>query len=329
MMRLVADSNIADQARDWVFRLSQGESAEKCDDWRASDPAHEEAFASAWSAWNSVAHTAIAQSDAWRTELEQIKSDRWFNRRVIRFGAPAAMAASLAAFILVPAAQKPSEPELVLETPVGQNREISLADGSAVTIGAKSDIKVSFARGRREVVLEHGRAFFQVAHDPDRPFYVMAGNAEIRVVGTKFDVRKVGDKVEVSVLEGRVEVRRKGAFELLGASAPDRILTAGETSVFNPALADSFAPEHKLQVTPGEWRTGRLYYADASLSDIVDEFNRYSSKRVTIGDPAIADQRLTTSFKAGDMEGFLENLEATLDVKTTTRADGAVELRAR
>lgn len=329
-MRLVANNDVTDEARNWVLRLSEGEAAAGCNDWRALDPAHDLAFQDAATTWAAIAHSGIARSGDWRTELAHIKRRRWYHRPLARFVIPTALAASLvAALLVVPFAQNGERPDLVVETKVAENRALALADGSAVTVGARSDVKVNFADNRREVVLERGQAFFEVAHDPSRPFFVIAGDAEIRVVGTKFDVRRVGDTVEVSVLEGRVEVRKRSALPFLAPTAPDRVLTAGETSLFDPAVASHFAPVREAEVTPGEWRSGRLYYADASLGEIVAEFNRYSMKRVVISDPALAGQRMTTSFRAGDLDGFVENLEATLGVDGRKSADGSVELRAR
>jgi transmembrane sensor len=330
MIRLAVDSRIDDEARDWVYRIAAGEPREACAEWRARDAAHDSAFREAWRAWQALAQTPTAQGHDWRDELQQIKAGRWYQRPVVRFGVPTALAASIAAAVMfVPAMVKVGSPDAVaIATPIARDEVVSLKDGSKVTVGADSELAVNLdARGRREVVLKEGQAFFEVAHNPARPFYVIAGDAEIRVVGTKFDVRRVGDDVQVSVLEGRVEVRRRAGGER-STPGPVRVLTAGEQSTLRPALAASFAPETPSAVTPGEWRSGRRYYVEAQLSDIVADANRYSARSIRL-DPQVATMRMTTSFRTADTDGLVANIEETLKLQSHPGPNGSLELGPR
>ena len=76
-------------------------------------------------------------------------------------------------------------------TRTAEVREVTLHDESVVTLGALSAIESGFsAKLRGKVELLSGEAFFAVEKDENRPFVVHVGDAEVRVLGTKFDVRR-------------------------------------------------------------------------------------------------------------------------------------------
>ncbi|OZB13670.1 MAG: hypothetical protein B7X53_15625, partial [Hyphomonas sp. 34-62-18] len=106
------------------------------------------------------------------------------------------------------------------ETMIAEIRDIHLADGSVVTLGARSRIEPVFSDTMRIVKLHEGEAFFDVASDPERPFYVEAGDRLIRVVGTRFDVRQGPETVRVAVVEGVVEVLQAETPARAEASRP-------------------------------------------------------------------------------------------------------------
>src|SRR6185437_5337871 len=70
-----------------------------------------------------------------------------------------------------------------LATAVGQQRNITLADGSIVTLNTNTIVETDLRRQLREIYLRKGEAHFQVAHDRSRPFLVHAGDAVVRAVG--------------------------------------------------------------------------------------------------------------------------------------------------
>nr|WP_246623537.1 FecR domain-containing protein [Sphingomonas colocasiae] len=288
-----------------------------CAAWRDADPAHDAAFWRAWTTWSGAGRTAIAADESWRAEAAALRSGwRPRARRWIWIAAPVGLAASVALALGIPNLTRPAAIEIA--TRVAETRVVALADGSRVTVGGRSGIEARVDATGRRVELARGQAFFEVAHDPARPFVVVAGDAEITVRGTRFDVRLVGDDVQVSVLEGKVEVRRRGLLSLLSAGAPDAVLTGGQKSELAPQ-AGAFAPAAPAATVPGEWRSGRLYYADAPLSEILADAARYSAARIEASSPAIGAMSLTMSYRAGDDEGLRHAIEAALPVRVEKR----------
>lgn len=219
-------------------------------------------------------------------------------------------------------------------TQIAEVRELILPDGSQLTLGAKSEIaKLAFSSGARRVQMGVGEAFFSVAKNPARPFFVQAGGTLIRVVGTKFNVKYDGDQVKVSVLEGMVQViRPTGAAESVTSATgqPHVTLTAGQQTVVletEPGFTARVAPIQGA--APGDWREGRLSYEDAPLSEVIADANRYRSGAITIASPTLAGERINTSFKTSQVDQMLETLPDSVNAQIVKHPDGTVEIRAK
>lgn len=182
-------------------------------------------------------------------------------------------------------------------TDVGERRLIALDDGSTVQLNTASTISVDLQPARRSVTLRRGEAFFNVAPDAGRPFVVRAGNSEIRVVGTKFNVRVDGNVAAVTVVDGKVNV--VGAAGENAASTP---LSAGQGAVVaasEPVVAR--LPEvNAARLT--SWREGRIYFEQDPLSKVIEEVNRYSEIQFVIPDARTRALTLSGVFQTGDTD---------------------------
>ena len=118
-------------------------------------------------------------------------------------------------------------------TSTGAHRIISLVDQTTVELNTASQMRSTLDASKREVFLDRGEAYFDVAHDSSRPFVVHAGGQEIVVLGTKFAVRVDGAKLTVSVVEGRVRLNSlqrtshlRGEFSRLDTSRSWKTVTS-------------------------------------------------------------------------------------------------------
>ena len=144
-----------------------------------------------------------------------------------------------------------------------------------------------------------GQALFKVAHDTARPFVVAAAAREVVAVGTEFEVRVDGEKVRVALLQGRVRVQPIHTHSSLGDSA---MMVPGEQLVANNAGLELHRANVKELVS---WESGRVQFDDTPLADAVAEMNRYNHTAIEI-DPAIADTRISGSFRTGESWSFAE-----------------------
>lgn len=222
----------------------------------------------------------------------------------------------------------------VIATRIGENRAVHLADGSIVTLGGDSRVAVSFHPRERDIDLLRGEAFFKVAHNPQRPFKVAAGRAVVVAVGTQFDVRRDTDQVIVDVVEGRVVVLpRSPAFPIALLHAFRPRLAAVSVGAGEQTSVDSTEIEPPSQIRDPEdatsWQSGRLAFRMQSLSDVLQQINRYSRKPIVIADPSIAGMKVTGTVVDGNVSGWVASLRIALGIVAIDERDRIVLRRTR
>lgn len=191
-------------------------------------------------------------------------------------------------------------------TAVGEIRTVSLPDGTRVTLAADSAIRATFSKRRRGVELVAGRAWFDVASNPARPFTVLAAATHIQVIGTQFDVDRAPDDVRVSVAKGVVRVA-----PLAGPATRDGVrLIAGQRVV--SALDGRIGSIERFDpANAALWRTGLLIYRNARLADVLAEVNRYRVDKIVLVNKSLGDMRITMAVRTDQTETLLSGLEAT------------------
>lgn len=258
------------------------------DDWIALHPAHGAAYRRAEQSWRLAG--AALRGD--RRALERRPTRKW--RRGVLGVAAAAVAACLAAFAI---------PDLQLRlqadyrSGTGEVRDVTLPDGSVVTLDAESAI--AFGHEDRRVELLEGRAFFQVTPDQAQPFTVAAGDAAVIVLGTAFDVAFTDHAVTVAVERGSVQVTAPG-------SAASK-LGPGDTATIDRASGAVVAGKTSPAGIAG-WRTGRLAVEGVPVADVIEEIARHHRGWLLLRDPALGGRRVTGVFDLHNPEAALRAL---------------------
>lgn len=329
---------IDEKASNWVVLASERELTRieqaELDAWRGADPRHDKAwrdFSRTWSELPNLLHLGeLVPLRAEESGSRDEAAPRPRSRRAI-WSAVAAVLVGVIAITayLLPAGSGSSE----YATQLAQSRLIALPDGTQVTLGPKSSLKVKFDDGERRVALTGGEAFFEVVHDEGRPFLVEAGGSQVRVLGTKFDVNYTDQSLRVAVLQGLVEVRdplragpARSKIKLLRAGQRAEIILADRGAVTSGDQLGATMAALPAQ-SPGAWREGRLVYQDARLADLVADVNRYYAPGVTLSDPAIGDLRVTASFKASEIPAFLSAVGGVVAVRAEEGPNGAFRLK--
>ena len=135
----------------------------------------------------------------------------------------------------------PAVPTTPYATAIGETRQITLADGTAVTLNTNTRLSVSFSQRAREVVLVRGEATFNVAHDGKAsPFNVIAGQRTFQAQGTRFNLRTLPDNIDLIVMEGRVKILDARPREPTTPARRRDVLIYGEQTIdaFQEALVD-------------------------------------------------------------------------------------------
>jgi transmembrane sensor len=291
--------DIRAEAAAWLARLRsdapQAEDHAGFQAWLAESPAHQAAFEQVTAAWDLVggaAHVHRLQ----RTAMPKTR------RGVLIGGAIAVgtVAASAAAFGIWRGMRLQT-----LQTDLGMQERVTLADGSSIMLDAKSKLRVAYGSERRAIVLEYGRAFFQVAPDPLRPFVVSAGGHDVVAIGTAFDVRCEDNAVSVTLEHGRVSVSESAQSEKNYTLDPGDRIQFAEGGVKRDKA--------KLELTQA-WRDGRLGFDREPLAEAIQELNRYSHQPLVIEDPSIAQLPISGVFTAGDNPAFARSIAQFLPV---------------
>lgn len=196
-----------------------------------------------------------------------------------------------------------------------EQRIITLEDGSRLRLDTRTRLTVRFSPSQRRVALLSGQALFDVAHDTHRPFTVLAGDTQVRAVGTRFDVRRDGDQARVVLIEGVVEVKHAKT------SAPVRLQGGQELTKASPQ------PQAADLAAATDWTEGRIRFHATPLRDAVAEVNRYGRQEIVLEPGPIGDRQVSGVFNAGDTQAFLVAVEDLFGLKAEADWSGRVRLR--
>jgi transmembrane sensor len=189
-------------------------------------------------------------------------------------------------------------------TGIGEQRTIQLTDGSTVELNARTRIQVHLTDHQRDVALLEGQALFRVAKDSQRPFVVRAGDAQVRAVGTEFDVYRKENATVVTVVEGRVETYEGSD----GAGAMGIVLSAGEQLTVLPHTVTK--PRRTDTVVATAWVQKRLIFEETPLRDVAEEFNRYNRRPLTIDDRELQKVKISGVYSSTDPASLINFLRS-------------------
>lgn len=305
--------------------------------WLNSEPANGAAYSEMESLWEDIGLVAGEPPivDLRREALEKAPPNRFaYWRQAMAIAASIALLVLVALPMLYASPQQPTAsrgaPQLaqadsgrLLRTAVGERSIVTLEDGSVIELNTNTLARVEYAGDIRRIRLIRGQAMFEVAHDGDRPFVVEASDRRVIALGTKFDVHVEQSRIKVTLLEGRVKVepidrsRRE-------AKAGAKFLEPGELLVASVDRGAVVIPAD-IQREVG-WRTGRIAFSDEPLSDVLNEINRYSTAKVVIADPSLAELRVSGVFRVGSVGNFVSAIDMAFPV-TAERKDGQVALK--
>lgn len=202
-----------------------------------------------------------------------------------------------------------------------------LPDGTLVSLNNNTKISYpnEFVGKTREITIE-GEAFFEVKPDKNKPFIIHAGNAQIKVLGTSFNVSAypAQKQVEVIVQTGKVQVMNKTAGKML---TNELILTPGDkgTLVF---------ASNALQKTTNQnpnfmaWKTHNLIFKATPLHEVIENLEKVYKVDIRLADPKLNELLLTAQFNNYPLDFILKVIENTFRIEVS-KGNGQYVLKAR
>ncbi len=226
----------------------------------------------------------------------------------------------------------------IYRTITAQHRDITLSDGSQVSLGANSTMSIAYTEDQRLITLDQGEAYFVVKKIPGRPFMVDAGSRRVAAVGTAFNISEQQERVVVTVAEGQVivapalaagqvkQVTEKGASDPnLNGSAT--FLNAGQQLIYDHQkilVTQQVDPNTVLA-----WRDGRLKYLSEKLRYVIANVNRYSRQPIRLTDSELGDYDFTGTVFHDNIDVWINSLEQAFPLRVERTKDGVILLSRR
>lgn len=243
------------------------------------------------------------------------------------FGALAGvLAASVLAVVAVPTLWTRSVDPLAgattYSTAIGEIRDVTLADGSVVTLDTATTLRVKIGGPVRRLSLDKGGAYFAVARDKVHPFQVALADRQVVVTGTHFATSLRDGRARVELLEGSVEIVQPRA------STPSVLLAPGDRVSY--PVGGSILRETQVDpATAAAWRQRRLVFQDAALSEVLAELGRYTDERIYLADPALGRKRVTAMLPLEGRDSVIDRAGKVLPVVLKRTGPGTVTATAR
>jgi transmembrane sensor len=309
-------------AGEWIQRLNESDAQAVVDEWLQwcrTDPKNLPVFEQMQRIWNALPQAR----DRGRHSPQPVARVK-HRDRLMALAASVVLLVGVAAWLAIGYSRVQ-----VLDTAIGEQRHITLADGSQLYLAPNSRVSTHFTLTRRDVRLEDGQAFFAVAHSALRPFIVHTNSLTVTAVGTAFDVRIGPIGTVVTVGEGGVNVapRADEAGGRAGTMAETVRLGVGQRGTFSR----SAQPLGVASVDPraaGSWRDGKLQFLGEPLEDVVAAINRYSATRIVVA-PAFQQTRFTGTVSAANVRDWLGALEQIYAVEVIDQGANGILIRSR
>lgn len=356
-MKAHANSQILEEASTWFVELSEGHLTdavrEQFSDWLRASPEHVRAYLQISALWEDApllgkgaedVEALIARTRAAGNVVRVGKDRQPSSARSRRFVTPLRSALAASLVLVAIGVTFWLQQRGVYETGIGEQRSLTLADGSTIELNAQSRVRVHFTAAERSIDLLEGQVLFHVTHDTARPFIVHSGAASVRAVGTQFDVDRVSGETVVTVVEGRVAVLPDSILQPVSANAVDSsapyisapdfalrgpggarglLLTAGEQVTLTAQAASR--PTRTDVAAAIAWTQRKLVFASSPLTQVADEYNRYHQKRIVIRDRRLASFLVSGVFSATDSRAFVAFLRAQPNL-TVHETDTEIEI---
>ena len=285
------------EAAAWLVRLHADDRAKSDEDafrsWLASKPENARAFEAVTTIWDL--------SEGLRTANAFPRRPPALRRRTVLagFGTVAVAGAGFAFWQEAYAG--------VYETGVGEQKHVTLSDGTKALLDTDTRLRERYTDSLRAVELDRGLVDFRIKPDIRRPFVVDAAGQRILADRTTLDVRRDGDRISVVLLEGRATL-----LAVAPAARPRFTLERGERAI----VAENITPHiDRPNLAPlTAWQSGQAIFESETLAEAASEMNRYSTVRLEVDDPVIANLKLSGVYRVGDNVAFARSVSQLLPV---------------
>jgi transmembrane sensor len=219
-----------------------------------------------------------------------------------------------------------------ISTRNGSKTHVVLPDGTLVWLNAGSRITYDkdYGASIREISLT-GEAFFDVARNAEKPFVIHTARIDIRVLGTRFNIRSYPtDKTtEATLIRGSIEVSIKDRpSEKIILKPNEKLVVANDDSTLHRNTAgrgggnadESLVNIRKPTYEPvtgaiveTSWVDNKLIFQDEDFGDLATSMERWYGVEIHFADPGLKEWHFTGSFQNETIQQALDAMKLTAD----------------
>lgn len=198
--------------------------------------------------------------------------------------------------------------------PRGQKSQILLADGTKVWLNSDTKIKYPgiFSKNERDVYLD-GEAFFEVSKNAHQPFVVHTPAVNVKVLGTKFNVKAYSDEnlIETSLFEGKIDLMMN---EQGTSGLREKEVAPGQSFIYSKTLKELTASRFEPEEING-WKKNQLIFKDDTFNNLVRRVERWYDVDIVYNEMLFNNRRLTVELYEGErLERLMEIIGLALSV---------------
>lgn len=202
-------------------------------------------------------------------------------------------------------------------TTIGESARVTLNDGTTIDVSSLTSFSSAFSSGAREVWLDDGDVYLDVAHE-QRPFIIHSASIDVTVLGTKFLMGRRGENLNVGVIQGRVRVSSSSStdFRPIDLKKDDMVRAVGASATV-------------IRNAPGAvengmaWREGMLRFDEVPLGDAAKEFNRHNEIKLIVGED-VATLPIGGAFRARNVDSFVRILHDVYELRIEREGNSIV-----
>lgn len=311
--------------------------------WLEEDPANRSAFeeiGGIWAQVGAVEHLFAAENEnecrdglVAGSGLEQPKIGKGLpflsgifagNMRLAAAGIAVALLILLCLPMIKGRSSEPKGSVTTYTTAKGEQKSVTLRDGSVLEMNVGSEISVYMSDALRRVEMSEGEVFFEVSRNPARPFEVILPTGRVRVLGTGFNVKSRAGNVAVDVEYGRVRVE-DNPISPREAHNKNIILTAEQGVDITPSgRLTNLRPSRIKQVLA--WQRGQMVFENTPVGQVLDELALYHHVKIRLVADGLEEKGITGTFDMRDLDRTLSIIALATSLTIEQEIDGTIKL---
>jgi transmembrane sensor len=307
---------ITDAAAHWCMRLHAADCTDEerraFEQWHAAHPLHAFEYEAMLEIWDVAEH--LPRPEPAPVVLPVSQRFRPWRQYAVAAGV-CALALPLAAYTGWNLGWLPNSYQHFAATDAV--RQVTLSDGSQLELNLNTDLTFSNYKNERRVTLKKGEAFFTVSHDLTHPFIVRAGEGQIRVTGTRFNVWLYEDQVRVNLIEGSVLVTSDATLPGDGLRLGPSMQARYRHGDYMPQISQTYANDTALA-----WRSGKLVLDNLALNEALPLINRYLNNPLMLADTSTGSIRVGGVYNIKELHNLVNSLPKVLPVYLTRNKEG-------